>query len=362
MPAYFDNEKKTWYAKFYYTDWTGTKKQKMKRGFKLQREAKEWERDFLEKQQRNPDISFQNLFDNYMEDQSARLRETTLANKKYLYESHILPYFKNKAISNILPVDVRKWQNELLSKTDSSGKTYSQTYIKTINNQLVACLNYACKYYGLKENPCHKAGSIGKKSADEMQFWTLDEFNTFIKTIDDPCFRAAFMALYYTGARIGELFALTPADIDKEACAISINKSLAVVDGKTIISEPKTPKSTRTIMVPPALIEELQGFINMNYDLRPTDRVFSITKAALTRMMQKHSTLAGVKKIRLHDLRHSHASLLIELGFSPLLIANRLGHEKIETTLNTYSHLYPSKESEVTEKLQNIILVSKQYQ
>lgn len=359
MPAYFDNEKKTWYAKFYYVDYTGTRRQKMKRGFKLQRDAKNFERDFLEKQQRNPDISFQNLFENYLEDQSARLRETTLANKKYLYESHILPYFKNKPINEITPLDIRQWQNELLSKTNDQGKNYSPTYIKTINNQITACLNYAVKYYGLRENPCHKAGSIGKKNADEMQFWTLDEFNQFINTIDDPCFHAAFMTLYFTGMRIGELLALTPTDIDQESCTISINKSRAVVNGKTIISEPKTPKSNRTIMIPPALMEELQAFININYDLRPTDRLFDTTKSSLTRMMQKYSTLAGVKKIRLHDLRHSHASLLIELGFSPLLIANRLGHERVETTLNTYSHLYPSKESEVTEKLQNIILVSK---
>lgn len=93
-------------------------------------------------------------------------------------------------------VDIRRWQNNLTSHRDESGKPYSQTYLRCINNQLTAIFNYAVKYYGLKENPCHKAGSIGKKNADEMLFWTKDEFSQFIAALKErPASYSAFMTL-----------------------------------------------------------------------------------------------------------------------------------------------------------------------
>jgi integrase len=117
---------------------------------------------------------------------------------------------------------------------------------KFINNQLVAIFNYAVKYYGLKENPCHKAGGMGKKKADEMLFWTKDEFSTFIEAVKDkPASYAIFMTLYYTGMREGELLALMPADIDFEKSTVTINKSYQRIGGKDIVSTPKTPKSNR---------------------------------------------------------------------------------------------------------------------
>lgn len=350
MPVYKDEKNSSWYCKFYYTDWTGERKQKLKRGFKLQREAKEWERSFLEQQQANPDMTFGSLYALYIEDMSKRLKLSTLSNKKYTVDLKILPYFKNKPINQIKAADIRKWQNKLMS----GG--YSATYLKSINNQLTAILNYAVKYYGLRENPCHKAGSIGKKNADEMQFWTKDEFTSFEKAIKDkPRSHIAFMVLYWSGMRIGELMALTPSDIDFESFAIRINKSYQRLNGNDIITTPKTPKSNRTVIMPKFVMFELKAYIEQLYDLQPDDRIFDFTKFFLHHEMDRGCKISGVKRIRLHDLRHSHASLLIELGASPLLIAERLGHENIETTLSTYSHLYPNKQSEIIEKINKIV-------
>ena len=105
MPAYYDESTKTWFCKFYYTDYTGAKKQKKKRGFKLQREAKEWERAFLERLQGTPNMTFQALYDLYIEDKSHRIRQSTLDNTKCVFNTHILPYFKNKPINSITPTD-----------------------------------------------------------------------------------------------------------------------------------------------------------------------------------------------------------------------------------------------------------------
>lgn len=251
MPVYQDDKTKTWFVKCYYTDYTGTKRQRKKRGFKLQREAKEWERNFLETQQADLTMNFESFVKLYNEDMKHRLREHTYVHKQYIIDSKLLPTFGKVPVSQITPASVRKWQNELMSYKDSNGKPYSETYLKTINSQLAAIMNYAVRYYGLRDNPCRKAGTMGKGHADEMQFWTVEEFKRFLEKISDkPQARAGFLTLYYTGLRIGELLALEYADIDFNSCTLTVNKSYQRIGGKDIITPPKTPKSIRTISIP----------------------------------------------------------------------------------------------------------------
>lgn len=230
---------------------------------------------------------------------------------------------------------------------------YAPTYLKSINNQLAALFNYAVRYYDLNDNPCRKAGSIGKSKADDMEFWTKQEFKQFLPSMDKkPEARMAFMLLYWTGMRIGELLALTYEDIDLEKRIISISKSYQRLDGKDVITPPKTPKSNRKITIPPFLAEELKEYCSHLYGIMPNERMFRFTKSYMEHEIVRGIKETGVKRIRIHDLRHSHASLLVELGFQPLAIAERLGHEKIETTLNTYSHLYPNKQAELANRLE----------
>lgn len=354
MPVYQDDKTKTWYVKCYYTDYTGTKRQRKKRGFKLQRDAKEWERSFLEQQQADLTMTFESFVKIYNEDMKHRLREHTFTQKQYVINKKLLPFFGNMPVSKITPAHVRKWQNELMSYRDDNNKGYSETYLRTINNQLSAIMNYAVRYYDLKDNPCRKAGSIGKGHADEMQFWTTEEFKIFLKNVSDkPQARAGFLTLYYTGLRIGELLALEYGDIDFERCMIDVSKSFQRINGRDVITPPKTPRSIRNISIPEFLKGELKEYTDKLYNLHKHDRIFPYTKSFFEWEMIRGTKDGSVKKIRLHDIRHSHASLLIELGFSPLAIADRLGHEKVETTLNTYSHLFPHKRDEVAEKLQD---------
>lgn len=348
MPTYKDEKRNTYYCSFYYTDWTGAKKRKKKEGFKLERDAKAFERDFLTKQQSNCDMSFGNLVALYLEDCETRVRSTTLANKKNMIYLKISPFFEKINVNAITPNHIRNWQNGL------KKQGYSPTYLKSINNQLTAIFNFAIKYYNLTTSPALKAGSMGKKNADSMQFWTVEEFKTFIEFSDKSIATLAFKILFWTGIRRGELLALTFNDVDLENNLISINKTFTILEGKDIINSPKTPKSKRVISISQSLSDDIKKYINSLYSYKSSDRIFTLSLSYLSREITRVCKKSKVKPIRVHDLRHSHASLLIELGFSPLLISERLGHEKIQTTLDTYSHLYPNKDSLVANKLNNL--------
>ncbi len=252
---------------------------------------------------------------------------------------------------NITAQQIITWQNELINYKDDNGKPYSPVYLKTIHNQLSAIFNHAVRYYNLKENPCQKAGSMGKKKNREMLFWTKEEYLKFADAMmDKPMSYYAFEMLYWTGIREGELLALTSADFDFEKRTVTINKSFQHLNGRDIITSPKTEKSNRTIQLPKFLCDEMQDYLKMLYDVGLEDRVFPITKSYLHREMDRGAKEAGVKRIRIHDIRHSHVSLLIDMGFSATAIADRVGHESIDITYN-YAHLFPSKQAEMADKL-----------
>ncbi len=351
MPAYKDEKTGKWFAKFYYTNWQGIKKQKWKRGFATKKEALGFERDFLEKQSANPDMTFQNLYEIYMEDMAARLKQSTLLTKKAVLQTHILPFFGSKPINEIKASDVRRWQAKLMS----SPNNYSQTYLKKINTELNSIINYAKRFYDLNTNPCGKAGTIGKAKAEEMDYWTYDEYIDFREGVKDkPLSYICFEVLYWTGMREGELLALSPTDIDFDNKLISINRTYQRIGGKDVFTSPKTRKSKRKIPIPDFLCQELSDYIQSRYMLDADERLFPITKSYLSHEMIRGCKNTGVKKIRIHDIRHSHASLLINQGCDALMLADRLGHEKVSTTLNTYSHLFPHKQQELVHSLESL--------
>ena len=351
MPAYKDEKTGKWFAKFYYTNWQGIKKQKWKRGFATKKEALGFARDFLEKQSANPDMTFQNLYEIYMEDMAARLKQSTLLTKKTVLQTHILPFFGNKPINEIKASDVRRWQAKLMS----SPNNYSQTYLKKINTELNSIINYAKRFYDLNTNPCGKAGTIGKAKAEEMDYWTYDEYIAFREGVKDkPLSYICFEVLYWTGMREGELLALSPTDIDFDNKLISINRTYQRIGGKDVFTSPKTRKSKRKIPIPDFLCQELSDYIQSRYMLDADERLFPVTKSYLSHEMIRGCKNTGVKKIRIHDIRHSHASLLINQGCDALVLADRLGHEKVSTTLNTYSHLFPHKQQELVNNLEQL--------
>ncbi len=348
MPVYKDEKRNSWFCTFYYRDWQGNNVKKKKEGFKLKREAQDYERDFIKQQSGSCDMLFKDMVTLYLQDKKVKLKPTTYINKEFLIKNKLLPIFGDKAVNEITANDVRMWHNSLLKDND-----YKPTYLRKLNTQLSAIMGFAVKYYSLSQNPVTLCEGIGKGRANAMQFWTVDQYKQFRGTIqDNKSLLLSFDILFWTGMRCGELTALTWNDINFTQKKISINKTHSRINGQDIITTTKTDKSTRIVDIPPFLCDSIQEYYNSLYD-KSNDTVILHSKYTLYRALAA-AEKTGLPHIRIHDLRHSHASLLIDLGFSPLAIADRLGHEKVQTTLEVYGHLYPSKQNEIVQKLQEL--------
>ncbi|MFI3254493.1 MAG: site-specific integrase [Eubacteriales bacterium] len=343
--------KGTWRVIYRYVDWTGASKQTSKRGFRTKKEALAWEREQQSKDSADLDMNFASFVELYEKDMKSRLKENTWMTKEHIIRDKLLPFFGGRKMCEIAPKDIMAWQNEMLNVINEKGEKYSPTYLKTVHNQCSCLFNHAVKFYGLKENPAQKVGNMGKAKSKEMLFWTKEEYTDFAKAImDKPLSFYAFEVLYWTGIREGELLALTPEDFDFQRKTLRINKSYQRLKGRDVITTPKTEKSNRVIVLPDFLCEELEEFIASIYKIQPSDRLFTITKNYLHNEMTRGCKESGVKRIRIHDLRHSHISSLIDMGFSAIAIADRVGHESIRITLH-YAHLFPSRQTEMADRL-----------
>mgnify|MGYP000025088135 FL=1 len=352
MSVYKDGSK--WRVIYRYTDSRGERKQTQKRGFSTKKEAQAWEREQMNKTESSLNMTFESFSDIYFDDMKKRLKENTWHTKEHILRTKLIPFFGKRKMCDIQPKDVIAWQNEMLEGSTKTGKPYSPVYLKTLHNQLSAVFNYAVKFYGLPSNPAAKAGNMGKAKNREMLFWTQEEYKKFAEVMmDKPVSFYAFEMLYWCGIRLGELLALTPEDFDFQNRKLRINKSYQRIKRQDVITEPKTKKSNRTIEMPDFLCEEMQDYLRMLYDQKSDERIFTISKSYLHHEMDRGVKETGLKRIRIHDLRHSHVSLLIELGFSAVAIADRVGHESIEITYR-YAHLFPSKQAEMANKLSEL--------
>jgi integrase len=354
MPAYRDKNTGKWFVFFYYRDREGQNRGKTKRGFETKRAALDFEREFKMVQSTDLQMTFESFVKVYEADVRPRLKENTWHGKQCIIEHKLLPYFGRMQMNQIKAADIIRWQNHQLGLRRKDGTPYSGIYLRSINVQLNTIFNHAVMYYDLKSSPAAKVKTMGKGSSGEMNFWTREEYAKFAAVASGNENKAgeafAFEVLYWCGLRLGEMLALTPADIDTEARTITVNKSLQRIHKRDVITDPKTEKSNRVVSIPDTLAVKLREHLKDRQPLDADDRLFPFSKSHMHVVMSRTAAAAGVKRIRIHDLRHSHVSLLIELGFSALAIADRVGHESIEITYR-YAHLFPSKHTDMAEKL-----------
>lgn len=199
MSVYKDKAQGTWYTSFRYIDWTGKKRQKMKRGFKTKREALNYENEFKNSVAVEPDMQMAKFVDIYFSDKKNELKANSIRNKQHMINKHIIPYFGNKKLNEITPADIIQWQKII------QENKFSKTYERMIQNQINGLFNHAQRIYNLKENPCKKVKRMGKSDADKLDFWIKEEYDRFISGVDRKSEDyLMFEILFWTGIREGD--------------------------------------------------------------------------------------------------------------------------------------------------------------
>ncbi len=341
-----------WYCKFYYKDMYGVNRQKKKEGFRTKSEAEAYVAEFKNKTSGSVTMTFASLAEEYLKECKVKLKPTTYYNKECMVKRKFLPFFGDMPLNEITKRHVKEWQLKMMDPENG----YSATYLRHLHSQMNAIFNYAIHNYDLPKNPSREAGAMGKKKANRCKIWQKEDFEKFIEAVsDNEMSKVMFTVLFYSGLREGELLCLTLNDCDFKNNVINVDKSYARLHRNDLIMLPKTEKSTRKVYMPESVMNMIQEYSKTLYDYKPKQRLFPVYKKDLLDEMKRGCEISGVEKIHIHDIRHSHASLLLQMGVTMLEISERLGHEDVKTTLETYTHLYPNSHSDTAKKLEKLM-------
>jgi integrase len=343
---------------------TGKQIQKYRSGFTTKKEARaEYSKLILAAEEGLAMEKKQPSFKQFIEEiylpwYKTQVKESTYKNRLNTIEKHF-KFFYRKKVNEIEPIHVQTWQLKL-------AKDYSPNYVRIIQGMLSLAFDRAIILGLAKKNPARMVGNIKSKKV-KVDFWTLEEFQKVISLLYKGDYYEhylfiCFWLLFTTGLRIGEAAALQWEDIDFESGIISVTKTLYYKSmNEYTFVDPKTSASIRTVVIDKDTIRELKDWMEVQKKvLKDCNFVLSYSgiptsKHTLPRALEKLAGLAGVHRIKIHALRHSHVALLISMGVNPLIVKDRLGHEKIQTTLGTYGHLYPNSNFEVAKMLGGII-------
>ena len=345
----------SWYFTVRVTDLNGRTRQVKRRNiaWKLKKDAQEAERAFLNSQQPNPDtMTYGVLFNLFVDFKKGKIKSRSLLTYTEANEKHILPYFKNVTITDLSKPLIRKWQESLLQSD------FSNSYLKTIQSNFRRVLTWGYKHDYIERNPFTVEFVKKDEPKIEMNFYTLDEFNQFLSVIDSDEDRLVFQILYWCGLRKGELQALTFDDIDLSNSTINVRKSY---DSRNrIITTPKNQTSYREIYLPLFIVSPLTDYVARVKKIAGFDTSLflfgidsPISSTTLERRKNYYASKASVKRIRIHDFRHSHVSLMINNGVSDFDIAKRLGHSR-EMVNNHYGHWFVENQINLAEKLNQL--------
>jgi integrase len=350
MSVYKDAARGTWYCRFRYRDYSGKLHETTKRGFRTKREAQRYEMDYKGAAAGAAEMTMDALCDAYLADRKVNAKKSTYSALEKVIRNHIRPAFGRRIVSKITKAEVRDWENALHKKKPRYGTPYAESTLHTISAQLSTLMNYAMKYYDLQHNPVRSVGTIGSRKP-RQEFWTIDQFRRFVQAIDDyPLMRMVYILLFFSGMRVGELLALTCDDVDFDKNIIHITRT-ALGRGMGY-DTPKTPYSKRNILMPPDVMALLHEYMGSLYELpKPPEPILPVTRVMIRWNLNKYAKKAGLPHLRVHDLRHSHASYLIHHGVPITTISKRLGHANANTTLSIYAHMYAESAEDVAAML-----------
>lgn len=340
-----------------YEDEDGSTKQKYQQDkkWRTKKEAKEAMDAFLaglNKHIPNQALTLDQLYKRYTEFKKDKIKPRSLGTYDKFYYGFIHEYFGGHKINKITPTSIHKWQTWLLDKGIKNN------YSSNIQMFFKALLNFAIEFDMLERNPFR--GSLIKNTLEykkaDYEIWTPEEFNQFIGYVEDDMYKALFMILYLCGLRKGEAIALTIKDINFNNSTINVSKTYDRTHN--IVTTPKTKNSVRSVYMVEELKNQLLKLIELykKYPEYDEDAILlgynsHLSETTIKRVQEKACIESKVKIIRIHDLRHSHVSLLIDMGFNPHQIADRLGHT-VDMVNNTYAHLFLDTQQKMADMLE----------
>lgn len=350
------------------------KHRKYQAGFKTKKEAKDAEVLFIHSVQsiQKETMIFKTLSNDYMQHRKAYIKELSFRNNLRILNKYILPFFEKKDVEKITKLHVREWTDYLV--TINKSPKYKNDIIELFK----AIIKHGRLYFDVFNDPTViiKKFPNPKKRVMEDQVWSIEEFNQFIQGFDsndtrERVFKLFFLTLYFTGARRGEVKALQFSDINFAKGTLSITKSASNKEtGKrNVINLPKTQHSVRVIPLDPILLKLMEEYMmerQKDSNFRRNDFIFirsyddkiPLADTTIENFKNRICKKTGVRVIRIHDIRHSHATMLVSSGVNIEVVSKRLGHANIDMTLNVYTHVMPIAEQHsinILEKLHSKI-------
>lgn len=353
MGACKDEMRGTWYVSLRHKDWRDKSRKKMRRGFSTRREALAWEKSFKGRMAGVVSMPFEDACELCLEEiapGSGRERPRGSAACSISVSSRSS---RGVALCDVSALAVMEWGTWLMSLRTRDGKPYSTTYLNTLSSQLPATFNHMIRYHALAMgNPVHAVGALEGRETSARFIWTAEEYLRFSEQMAErPYLHLAFELLFWCGLRRGEMLALTYEDFELDKGTVRITKSLSRIGERDVFGPPKTRQSNRVVTMPSFLADEIGDYFSWNKGPSPTDRVLpKVTASTLGKALARGARDAGLQRIRVHDLRRNHASMLIEKGFSVPAIAARLGHSGQEIT-HRYMHPYSDADSRIVMAL-----------
>lgn len=341
MPVYKDNDRGTYYFIVWYKDIYGKSKQKMKRGFKKEKDAKDAEAEFrvkVKKYGAPEEITFEEVF--YHNIEHTELKPKTKRRRINEYKKHMKEKFGHIKVHNITTQQCLDFKQYLLSNLNSNETA------RTVFSGFKAVINHAIKYFNLPKDPAKGVPAI-KRIKKKHDYIRRRDFDKRVEQFENETFKTMCIFMFYTGLRIGEAIALQWKDIDFDAKEADINKTYDY-DSKEF-GLPKTQASADIVPLADFIVEMLEEIKEKQqkemYGFNENYQVFGGMSPVSYKTFHK-AFKEVFSEFRPHDLRHSYASFLANSKVDIFVLKSLMRHDNVQETINTYGHLYKEKKHE----------------